>query len=1383
VRGQIDIATVFAVVRARRVLALALALVTFGALTAAPANADITHKYLGQITLASGTQPQPVGVDPAGNIIVWLDDQEVIAKYDPSGNPVNFSALGTNKIDGQGGLECPDVPTDCDRVPPGRLGPYLSLEGSLDRRSIAVVDQSGGPADGYIYVRNMDTTTSTGEIAVFAPTGEFLGVVNEAQVAPNGQSGDAVNHISMAPNGTFYVSRGYSEETVGAASADIMHAEAFAPIDGDPTHDLFIGQIRTEVFTNIDAIRSTMRYIIGTGPNGAFATNYGTFLTTDPIGPWKWYSLAEFQKPGTDFSLAKDYLPFGPEYNNHTEQCTTCAYHYGMVNPETKDIFLFSRHHPGIVIFDEDAHTKVGPTIALNEPEMDSFPNPARDIAFDNSGGPNQGRFYIKGGANKLSVFSAPVTIPDITVNAAEVGHYGATLNADLGKDGGPDITGCLIEYGITKGYGSTKPCTPAPTYTTDTPIEAELSGLFTEADYHYRVKATNENGTNLTPDKVFHTVAVLDVKTGATTGVNGTKATFTGSLDPDGMATTYHFEYGIATDYDLETEEFGAGSGTGSVPVNPVEVDELQPGKTYHYRLVAENTLGTTFGPDKTFTVPARPLISSLHPKNVLATSATLNARINNFDSPTEYFFEYGVTGAYGQSTPVEELVPAPQSQPVTANIANLEPGLTYHFRLVATNGHGTSKSSNATFDFAPPSCPNSHVRQQTGSNYLPDCRAYELVSPGRVGSVQLFPGDLLARLDASEGNPVFTAPETKPLYQNGGYATNPSRFGYFGSLGGVTGMDSPNFLLDHYVATRTSTGWKTNFVGLRGDQTAVSWKGQCSHTFHRCLDYRIRNTPEEQFGREPFPYLWSVDEEFLGRLPTNYAVVPGADHLTGDEVPSGDFTHFVFSSLDVPFAPGGASTAPGSVYDNAIGPKTVVIASRLNNGTPIPQDAGGPAEYIRVEGVSPDGSHILMSTVAAGGKKNLFMRVGGAVTFEVSAGSPVEFIGMSDDGSTVAFMSDSVLTTEDEDSSRDIYIWEEEEDKVRLISKGNGKGNSDSCNASWTQACNVAPITPERPDIDDLMAAGGGDIYFYSPEQFDPVNPGVFNQRNLYHLRNGKVQYVATFDPGTQADRMQISADGKYAAFLTRAELTGYDQTYFDNFGVERTALEMYVFDSSTGEIQCASCNPSGAGPTVLRSDPPANEGNEQSADVMASKNGPFMSDDGRAAFATADGLVPRDTNNLIDVYEFTEGRPQLISSGTGDRDIFPKLAILFVGQNTGLEAMSRDGSDIYFSTYESLVPQDENGAFIKFYVAKTNGGFPVLGELFPCEAADECHGATSQPAGNPEVGTGTPYSVSGNVEQTKAKKKKKKKKKTSKKSKQKRSKKKNRHARGSR
>ena len=101
-----------------------------------------------------------------------------------------------------------------------------------------------------------------------------------------------------------------------------------------------------------------------------------------------------------------------------------------------------------------------------------------------------------------------------------------------------------------------------------------------------------------------------------------------------------------------------------------------------------------------------------------------------------------------------------------------------------------------------------------------------------------------------------------------------------------------------------------------------------------------------------------------------------------------------------------------------------------------------------------------------------------------------------------------------------------------------------------------------------------------------------------------------------------------------------------------------------------------------------------------------------------------MPRDTNESEDIYEYTEGRAQLISSGIG---------VQFKGYNgyqglqtaIGLVSVSANGTDVYFATTDSLVSQDHNGAAIKIYDARTGGGFPAERTNPNCTAADECHG----------------------------------------------------------
>ena len=68
--------------------------------------------------------------------------------------------------------------------------------------------------------------------------------------------------------------------------------------------------------------------------------------------------------------------------------------------------------------------------------------------------------------------------------------------------------------------------------------------------------------------------------------------------------------------------------------------------------------------------------------------------------------------------------------------------------------------------------------------------------------------------------------------------------------------------------------------------------------------------------------------------------------------------------------------------------------------------------------------------------------------------------------------------------------------------------------------------------------------------------------------------------------------------------------------------------------------------------------------------------------------------------------------------------------------------------FSTFESLVPEDVNGSFLKMYDARTGGGFDFNPDLGPCAAADECHGAGSVPPAPSQIGTGAAFGASGNL-----------------------------------
>lgn len=935
-------------------------------------------------------------------------------------------------------------------------------------------------------------------------------------------------------------------------------------------------------------------------------------------------------------------------------------------------------------------------------------------------------RLYVVDNLTNSVLYFDYVIVPDIQeLPPSQLDHDAVTVNAHVDPVGGGSVTGCTVEYGLTTDYEATAPCGQATPFSSPEDVSSELSNLTTLTTYHYRFVVSNAQGTSLEADHTVVPPGVLGLRTETATELAAHGATLNGSLDPAGEETEAWFEYGIDTTYGQSTPTNAMGSSPGETGVPPAAVTGLQEGRVYHFRIVASNSYGTTFGPDDTFTTRQRPAIEGLTSSELTSTEATLEAEINPHGLATTYRFEYGTSINYGQATPAPEgaLAAANSPQAARVRITGLQPNVTYHYRLVASSAIGDSMSADHTFNFAPPECPNATVRQQTGAAYLPDCRAYELVSPPNAGGIQMLAGVGLGRANGLQGYD-YVSP-------NSGDASSPARFGFFAAFGQLPGTNPPNVFQDEYVSTRTLSGWVTTYPGLTADKFLLSGNARCDLGLNECIVYHLHDpffTDSTDVGSNA-PYLFSVDGSLIGRLPTNAGAIQNGTNFDGTTLMSPDFGHLAFSSRNVAFASGGkvakpGAPYPGSAYDNDIKAETVSVISKAPGGADITREAANATdefEYILFPAISTDGSHILMSTATTRrchvnpaiedcsptgpGPVHLYMRVNDSVSYDVSGGYDVHFVGMTPDGSKVFFTTAAQVTSDDHDTSVDLYMWSQATDSIVRISAGEGEvGNSDSCQATWTAKCDVSAVETGVPT--DNQISDSGDIYFYSPESL--TGEKVNNQRNLYVYRGGQVHYVATLAPDSPVTRIQVSPDGAHAGLLTASSLTSYDTAGHQ---------EMYSYEPGSGDLICVSCRPDG--------DPPA-------TDVAASGNGRFMSDDGRLFFSTGDPLVPQDTDGLRDVYEYVDGGPHLISSGTSIQDTWPSQ--LFPSSVAGLEAVSRNGVDVFFSTFDTLVPQDHNGQFLKFYDARTGGGFPVGATPAPCAAADECHGVGgTAPAGS--------------------------------------------------
>ena len=185
---------------------------------------------------------------------------------------------------------------------------------------------------------------------------------------------------------------------------------------------------------------------------------------------------------------------------------------------------------------------------------------------------------------------------------------------------------------------------------------------------------------------------------TGPVTAIGPTTATVSGSVNPNGTATTWFVEYGTSTSYGSQTATTSAGSGTASVAISPT-LTGLKPGTSYHYRVVATSTAGTGRGSDGLLTTSAAPQVVTGAASSVTAASATLNGTVNPSSRATTWYFDYGTSTSYGKKTTTGDAGSGTSAIAVAAPVTGLTGGRTYHFRLVATSDAGTSRGTDRTF------------------------------------------------------------------------------------------------------------------------------------------------------------------------------------------------------------------------------------------------------------------------------------------------------------------------------------------------------------------------------------------------------------------------------------------------------------------------------------------------------------------------------------------------------------------------------------------------------------------------------------------------------------------------------------------------------------
>jgi hypothetical protein len=188
-----------------------------------------------------------------------------------------------------------------------------------------------------------------------------------------------------------------------------------------------------------------------------------------------------------------------------------------------------------------------------------------------------------------------------ITNPATLIASFAANLNGSVNPHG--LTTSVYFQYGTTNSYG----LTTAPQShigNTSLNISAHISGLTASTTYHFRIVTTNSAGTRYGSDRTFTTLPPTGfpiVTTKLATNVATFGATLNGLLDPHGLTTSVYFQCGTTTNYGRTT---AVQSQTGNTFSNiAANIGGLARNTTYHFRIVATNSVGTRYGSDRTFT------------------------------------------------------------------------------------------------------------------------------------------------------------------------------------------------------------------------------------------------------------------------------------------------------------------------------------------------------------------------------------------------------------------------------------------------------------------------------------------------------------------------------------------------------------------------------------------------------------------------------------------------------------------------------------------------------------------------------------------------------------------------------------------------------------
>jgi hypothetical protein len=586
------------------------------------------------------------------------------------------------------------------------LGTALCTNGTLLESAGLAIDNSSGPSAGDVWVTDyVLQADGPNKLLEFDASGNLLFEVGESNVPA---SPWVFGRVAVDPaNGDVYMTtlrlgQGSSEPIIKLNSSGVFQLQftgsetpqgSFSPggLAVDPTTgDLYVADFAHGV---IDKFTSSGTY---TGEQFSVPGEPGD-IAVDPKG-----DLYVGQQAGVE-GIVREYSSTGAPVDcpGGTNEAFGIPASGVAVDPSDGHIFTLAKSAAGAIYVAEYAAPCTAPIAKFGEGEVGGG-------AISVNGTTHQ----VYSDTGESAVIFGLVVVPDVTTGGSPTGikRASAQLNGTVNPDE-TEVTACEFEYGSTQAYGLSVPCEQTLPLEGNRPVAvtAEIRGVQEppSSQVFYRLKASNSQGHNFGERESFYLESFPAPVVGGVpaSSVSQFAATLNATLQTGEALVNYHFEYGTSAAYgqvEPIPDEIAPITGE-TVPVSQ-PVNGLQAGTTYHYRLVASSPGGTEVkGPDGTFTtlpVPA-PSVETGGASGVGVGAATLGGTIDPHGWDTSYSFEYGTSAAYGSSWPTVEveLGALEGPQPVIVNLPNLLPSTTYHYRLVATNGGGTSDGPDMTF------------------------------------------------------------------------------------------------------------------------------------------------------------------------------------------------------------------------------------------------------------------------------------------------------------------------------------------------------------------------------------------------------------------------------------------------------------------------------------------------------------------------------------------------------------------------------------------------------------------------------------------------------------------------------------------------------------